>query len=122
MARPRPDSETQLEAATTAAMPSSRLVDSLRTQLRSLSEDLDHLAAENTEQRAIVKSLRADLGRLQTARQTDVQDLVHLAGKLLAFSHAAGVELHDSTKALFRRRGWVSTSNHGSRNSEAHKQ
>ena len=47
--------------------------------------------------------------RLQSGQQTDAHDLVHLAGKLLALSQATGVELHDSTKALFRRRGWTAT-------------
>ena len=42
-------------------------------------------------------------------RDSDSHDLVHLGGKLLALTQATGVELHDSTKALFRRRGWTAT-------------
>lgn len=83
--------------------------DSLRNQLRSQAEDIDRLEAENAEQRDVIRKLRADLARLQTIQQTDSHDLVHLAGRLLAVSHAAGVELHNSTKALFRRRGWTAT-------------
>ncbi|MEO5318146.1 hypothetical protein PV761_06115 [Arthrobacter sp. CC3] len=49
------------------------------------------------------------MARLQSIQQTDTRDLVHLAGRLLAVSQATGVELHDSTKALFRRRGWTAT-------------
>jgi chromosome segregation ATPase len=83
--------------------------DSLRIQLRSQAEDIDRLEAENTEQREVIKTLRADLARLQNIQQADSHDLVHLAGRLLAVSHATGVELHNSTKALFRRRGWTAT-------------
>ena len=83
--------------------------ESLRNQLRSQAVDIDRLEAENAEQRDVIRTLRADLARLQSIQQTDSHDLVHLAGRLLAVSHAAGVELHSSTKALFRRRGWTAT-------------
>jgi hypothetical protein len=55
--------------------------------------------------------------RLQSSQQSDAHDLVHLGGKLLALTQATGVGLPDSTKALFRRRGWTATS----RNSETQK-
>lgn len=84
--------------------------DSLRGQLRSQAEDIDRLEAENTEQRDVIRDLRADLARLQNIQQTDSQDLVHLAGRLLALTQTTGVELHNNTKALFRRRGWTATS------------
>lgn len=42
-------------------------------------------------------------------QKADSQDLLHLAGKLLALSHAPGVELDALTKGLFRRRGWTAT-------------
>jgi uncharacterized coiled-coil protein SlyX len=83
--------------------------DSLRKQLRAQAVDIDRLEAENAEQRGVIRNLRADLARLQTIQQTDAHDLVHLAGRLLAVSHTTGVELHNSTKALFRRRGWTAT-------------
>jgi uncharacterized coiled-coil protein SlyX len=79
-------------------------------QLRSLATDIDRLEAENADQRATIKSLRADVVRLHTVQQTDAKDLLHLAGKLLARSQATGVALDNATKALFRRRGWSSPS------------
>lgn len=83
--------------------------DSVRCQLRTQAVDIDRLEAENAEQRDVIRNLRADLARLQNIQQTDAHDLVHLAGRLLAVSHATGMELHSSTKALFRRRGWAAT-------------
>jgi uncharacterized coiled-coil protein SlyX len=84
----------------------SRLLDSLRAQLRLQSAKIDDLEAENAEQHATVHKLHVDLARLQTAQKCDGQDLVHLAGRLLGLSRAAGVELDPSTKELFRHRGW----------------
>lgn len=95
---------------TTALAGSNQRLDSLRAHLRSQAVDVDHLEAENAEQCDVIKSLRADIARLQTSEQTDVQDLLHLAGRLLALSQATGVQLHTSTRALFRRRGWTATS------------
>lgn len=95
-----------------AVAKSSQLVDSLCVQLRSQAVDIDHLAAENAEQRALIKSLRADIERHQTTHKSDTQDLVRLAGKLLALSQATGLEIDDTTKAIFRRRGWTSSSRH----------
>ena len=69
--------------------------------------DIDRLEAENAEQRDAIRTLRANLARLQTIQQTDAHDVVHLAGRLLALTRATGVELHSSTKELFRRRGWT---------------
>ena len=91
---------------------SSQLFESLHAQLRSQAVDIDHLAAENADQRALIKNLRADVASLQTAQSTDAQDLVRLAGRLLALSQATGLEIDDTTKAIFRRRGWTSSSRH----------
>ncbi|MET4144830.1 hypothetical protein [Arthrobacter sp. UYCo732] len=96
---------------TPAVARSSQLLDSLRAQLRNQAVDIDRLEAENAEQRDAVRTFRGDLARLQTIQHTDALDLVHLAGKLLALSQATGVELHDSTKAMFRRRGWTAATN-----------
>jgi hypothetical protein len=98
------------EARLTTALASSELLDSFRTQLRSQSVDIHRHEAENAEQRAVIKSLRVDFARLQAVQQADAQDLVHLASRLLALAQAAGVELDNNTKDLFRRRGWTSTS------------
>jgi hypothetical protein len=87
----------------------SRLLESLHAQLRLQSVDIEGLKAENEEQQATVNKLRVDLARLQTTQRCDTQDLVHLGGRLLALSRAAGVELDPSTKELFRGRGWSSS-------------
>lgn len=122
--RPAPRALVRDEAAATASIPasprhkteprltaapanSSQLLDSLRTQLRAQSVDIDRLEAENSEQRAAMKDLHTDLDRLQAAQRIDAQDLVHLASRLLALAQTAGVEFDNSTKALFRRRGWT---------------
>lgn len=91
---------------------SNQLLESLRVQLRTQAVDIDNLAAENADQRAIIKSFRADIDRHHTAHESDSQDLVCLAGKLLALSQATGLEMDDTTKAVFRRRGWTSSSRH----------
>lgn len=83
--------------------------ESLRNQLRAQAGDIDRIEAENAEQRDVIRNLRADVARLESTQQTDAHDLVHLAGRLLALTQATGAELHNSTKALFRRRGWTAT-------------
>lgn len=98
------------KARPTAALASSnQLLDTLQTQLRSQSVRIDHLEAENAEQRAVSKTLRLEVARLQIIQRTDAQDLVHLAGKLLTLTQVVGVELDNATKALFRRHGWTAT-------------
>lgn len=88
---------------------SLRAQDSLRNQLRAQAVDIDRLEAETTEQRGVIRNLRIDLARLQNIQQIDSGDLLHLASRLLAISRATGAELHNSTKALYRRRGWTAT-------------
>lgn len=101
-------SDSRVAARLTASLASSKQAqDSLRTQLRSQSADIDQLEAENTEQRAVIKDLRLEVARLQTGQGVDARELAHLAGKLLALSKATGVELDNSTKAIFRHRGWT---------------
>jgi TolA-binding protein len=101
-------SGSRAAARLTASLASSKQAqDSLRTQLRSQSADIDKLEAENTEQRAVIKDLRLEVARLQAVQGVDAQDLVHLAGKLLALSKTTGVELDNTTKAIFRHRGWT---------------
>lgn len=103
-------SNSRAAARLTASLASSKHAqDSLRTQLQSQSAGIDQLEAENAEQRAVIKDLRLEVARLQTVQGVDAQDLVHVAGKLLAVTHAVGVELDNSTKQLFRRRGWTAT-------------
>lgn len=84
-------------------------MDSVLGQLRSQATDIDHLEAENADQRATIKSLRANVVRLHSVQLTDAKDLLHLAGRLLALARATGVELDNKTAALFRRRGWTTT-------------
>ncbi|WP_133185574.1 hypothetical protein [Arthrobacter sp. Bz4] len=74
--------------------------------------DIDHLTAENADQRDVIKSLRMDLDRYQSTHKADAQDLIRLAGKLLILSQATGQEIDDTTKTIFRQRGWTSSSRH----------
>lgn len=106
---PPHNAEARLSAALAT---SNQRLDSIHAQLRSQAEDIDHLAAENADQRAVIKTLRVDLDRHQTTHKSDSQDLVRLAGRLLALSQATGLEIDDTTKAIFRRRGWTSSSRH----------
>lgn len=101
-----PDSSN---APTAPGPPGNKALDSVRGQLRSQAIDIDRLEAENADQRAAIKSLRADVGRLHSVQLTDAKDLLHLAGRLLALARATGVELDNKTAALFRRRGWTTT-------------
>ena len=98
---------------TVAVAQGSQPLNSLHAQLRLQSVDIDRLEAENEEQRAIEKSLRQELGRLKEGHESDTQDLVLVAGKLLALSRFSGAELDLSTKELFRRRGWSSSARRG---------
>jgi ABC-type transporter Mla subunit MlaD len=91
---------------------SSQFLDSLHSQLRSQAVDIDHLAAENADQRALIKRLRVEVATLQAAQRADVEDLIRLAGRLLALSQATGLEIDDTIKAIFRRRGWTSSNRH----------
>lgn len=74
---------------------------------------MDRLEAEAAEHRATTQNLRLQLERLQDNQKTDTQDLVQLAGKLLALCRATGLELDPKSKELFRRRGWSSTARRG---------
>ncbi|MET3718937.1 hypothetical protein [Arthrobacter sp. UYEF21] len=86
-------------------------MDSVRSQLRSQATDIDRLSAENADQQTIVKNLRTDVARLKAIQQADAQDLIHIAGRLLAIARATGVDLDTTTKSLFRRRGWTAARN-----------
>lgn len=97
-----------LRARLTAALAASKQTQNfLQNQLRSQSAAVDHLEAENAEQRATIKSLKTEISRLKTIQQADAHDLVHLARKLLALSQATDAELDNTVKELFRGRGWV---------------
>ncbi|KRE72700.1 hypothetical protein [Arthrobacter sp. Soil762] len=82
-------------------------METLRTQLRSQSEDIDHLEAENSDHRATIKNLQTEIAHVRTVQQADAQDLIQLAGRFLALSRGAGIELDIGTKELFRCRGWT---------------
>lgn len=90
-------------------------MDSVRSKLRTEATEVDRLEAENADQRTIIKNLRADVARLEDVQQADAQDLIHLASRLLALSQTTDIELDNTTKQIFRRRGWTATN----RNHEA---
>ncbi|MGO4857655.1 hypothetical protein AB4074_10130 [Arthrobacter sp. 2MCAF14] len=81
----------------------------LHAHLRSQSAAVDHLEAENGEQRATIKSLQTEISRLKTSQRADAHDLVHLASRLLALARATGAELDNTVMELFRGHGWMNT-------------
>lgn len=99
-----------LEARLTAALAfSGQTQYSLHDRLRSQSATLDHLEAENAEQRATIKSLQTEIGWLKSIQETDARDLIHLANGLLALAQATGANLDNTVKEVFRGRGWINT-------------
>ena len=83
-------------------------IDALQTQLRSQSLDLDRVEADNAEQQARVSVLQTELARLKRAQRINVQDLAHVAARLLAVTQAKQVPLDTKTIDILRRRGWIS--------------
>ncbi|GAA5192284.1 hypothetical protein GCM10023346_13900 [Arthrobacter gyeryongensis] len=97
-----------LRAGLTATLAASDQTQNFfQNKLRSQSAAVEHLQAENSEQRATIKSLQTEIGRLRTIQQIDAHDLVHLASEFLALAQATGAELDNSVKELFRGRGWI---------------
>ncbi|UZX05401.1 hypothetical protein F8G81_09535 [Arthrobacter sp. CDRTa11] len=84
-------------------------IDALQTQLRSQSLDLDRVEADNAEQQARVSVLQAELARLKRAQRINVQDLAHVAARLVAITQAKQVPLDTKTIEILRRRGWISS-------------
>jgi uncharacterized small protein (DUF1192 family) len=82
-------------------------VDALQTQLRSQSLDLDRVEADNAEQQARISILQSELARLKRAQRTNVQDLAHVAARLVAVTQAKQVPLDTKTIEILRRRGWI---------------
>lgn len=82
-------------------------VDALQTQLRSQASDLEHLEAVNAEQRIRISSLLGELAHLKRAQRINVQDLAHVAAKLVAIVQAKGLPVDSKTVEILRRRGWL---------------
>ena len=84
-------------------------VDALQTQLRSQASDLEHFEAVNAEQRMRIGSLLGELAHLNSAQRINVQDLAHIAARLVAVVQAKGLPLDAKTVESLRRRGWMSS-------------
>ena len=84
-------------------------IDTLQTALRSQSSELERLEAENTEQHDRIRLLQTELARLKRAQRTNIQDLAHVAARLVAVSNAQRVALDRPTLEILRRRGWKPT-------------
>ena len=84
-------------------------VDELQTQLRSQASDVEHLEAVNAEQRIRISSLLGELAHLKRAQRINVQDLAHIAARLVAVVQAKGLPLDPKTVEILRRRGWMSS-------------
>jgi septal ring factor EnvC (AmiA/AmiB activator) len=83
--------------------------DALQIALRSQSSELERVEAENAEQQDRITQLQRELAQLKRTQQTNIQDLAHVAAKLVAFSQAKGLVLDRATIAILRRRGWVTS-------------
>lgn len=81
-------------------------IDTLQTALRSQSSELERLEAEITEQHDRIRLLQSELARLKRAQRTNIQDLAHVAARLVAVSHAQRLALDRATLDILRRRGW----------------
>ena len=88
---------------------SQKTVEGLQTQLRSQASDLEHLEAVNAEQRIRISSLLGELAHLKRAQRINVQDLAHVAARLVAVVQAKGLPLDPKTVEILRRRGWMSS-------------
>lgn len=84
-------------------------LDALQTQLRSQASDLEHLEAVNAEQRLRISGLQGELAHLKRAQRINVQDLAHVAARLVAMVQAKGLPLDSKTVEILRRRGWLSS-------------
>ncbi len=80
--------------------------DALQTALRSQSSEIERLEAQNAEQQDRISFLQVELTRLKRAQRTNIQDLTHVAARLVAISHAQRVALDRATLDILRRRGW----------------
>jgi uncharacterized protein YutE (UPF0331/DUF86 family) len=69
--------------------------------------DLDRIEADNAEQRERMSILQSELARLKRAQRTNVQDLAHVAARLVAVAQARQVPLDTKTLEILRRRGWI---------------
>ena len=88
---------------------SQKTVEGLQTQLRSQASDLEHLEAVNAEQRLRINGLQGELAHLKRAQRINVQDLAHVAARLVAVVQAKGLPLDPKSVEILRRRGWMSS-------------
>jgi hypothetical protein len=82
-------------------------IDALQTKLRSQSGDIDRLEAENAERQSRISLLQGEVARLKRAQRINVQDLAHVAARLVAMAQAKGLPLDPKTRDILRSRGWI---------------
>lgn len=82
-------------------------IDALQSRLRSQSLDLDRVEADRAEQQERISILQSELARLKRAQRTNVQDLAHVAARLVAVTQAKQMPLDTKTIEILRRRGWI---------------
>lgn len=56
-----------------------------------------------------IGSLQGELAHLKRAQRINVQDLAHVAARLVAVVQAKGLPLDSKTVEILRRRGWMSS-------------
>lgn len=81
-------------------------INTFQSALRSQSSELERLEAQNAAQHDRIRLLEKELTRLKRAQRTNIQDLAHVAARLVAVSHAQRVALDRATLDILRRRGW----------------
>lgn len=115
----RPGTECASELAASQPTPSQeheahtkihlQPLDALQTAFRSQRSELERLEAESSDQQERISSLQSELTRLKRAQRNNIQDLAHVAARLVAVSHAQRIALDRATLAILRRRGWISS-------------
>lgn len=104
LALERPATRQRLDAMTKTHQ---ETIDALQTKLRSQSGDIDRLEAENAERQSRISLLQGEVARLKRAQRINVQDLSHVAARLVAMAQAKGLPLDPKTRDILRSRGWI---------------
>ena len=106
--------QAQLDAAdrkardqlTFQANRNERETEVLRTRLRDLASINVDIACEVPELKAQITELQLENARLIHSQRADFQELMQIAGRLFELSSRLGLPLDKSTKDIFQRRGW----------------
>ncbi|GAB3557923.1 hypothetical protein GCM10027405_03600 [Arthrobacter alkaliphilus] len=82
-------------------------IDTLKTALRSQSSELERFERVFAEQQAREQLLRDEIVRLKRTQRSNIEDLAHVAGRLVSLHQAKSIGLDVPTIDILRRRGWM---------------